>query len=82
VSRKSKSQSTVTTVRPPLLIPKSEAARLLGDVPLNAVDELIKEGHLGRRTVGGVELVRLSDVESFAEKDDPEPVDCSPEFAR
>ncbi len=82
MSKKSKAASTIITERPPLLIPKSEAARLLGDVPLDAVDQLIKEGHIGKRTVGGVELVRLSDVEQFAGKDDPEPVNYTPEFAR
>jgi len=82
VSRKSKAESTVVTVRPPLLVPKTEVARLLGDVPLAAVDELIRQGHLGKRTVGGVELVRLCDVEAFAQRDDPEPVNYSGDFAR
>jgi hypothetical protein len=75
VSAKSRA---VEAVRPPLLIPKSEVARLLGGVPLSVVDQLITEGHLGKRTVGGVELVRLSDVELFAGRDDPEPVNYSP----
>lgn len=51
----------------PLLIPKKEAARILGGVSLRSVDRLIDAGTLPAVTVGGRVLVRRSDLEAFVD---------------
>jgi excisionase family DNA binding protein len=52
----------------PLLVPKKEAARILGGVSLRSVDRLIADGHLPAVTVGGRVLVRRSDLEAFVDR--------------
>ena len=58
----------------PLLVSKDEAARLLGDVPLEVVDQLIREGHLLVRTLAGRTLVRFDRLQLIASERDPEPI--------
>ena len=57
----------------PLLVETEEVARLLS-APVVAVEELIRDGHLGTRTINGKKLVRFEDVLAFVHRDDPQQV--------
>jgi hypothetical protein len=72
MAHKSKTQTEVFLA--PLLVSKQETARLLGNVPLEVVQELIRDGHLQVRTLAGRELVKLSSIELICSERDPEPI--------
>jgi hypothetical protein len=74
MARKNK---TIETGLAPLLVEKSEAARLYSS-PEAVIDELIFTGCLLTRTIAGRTLVRYDRLESFAKERDPEPVHFSP----
>lgn len=57
----------------PLLVEPELVAYLISS-SLPVVEQMIKEGHFGVRTVGGRRLVRFEDVLAFVGRDDPEPV--------
>lgn len=63
------------TVLAPFLVRKEEAARLLGDVPVKVIDELIDAGDLQVHTLLGRELVKLDSIRQIASERDPEPID-------
>jgi hypothetical protein len=69
VARKSKPESELT----PLLVQPEVVARLFS-VTGEDVEKLIREGHLGVRTVNGHRLVRFQTVLEFAGRDDPLPL--------
>ena len=62
----------------PFLVSKAETARLLGDVSIGVVDELIRAGHLQMRTLAGHELVKLDSIRTICNERDPEPIDFPP----
>jgi hypothetical protein len=72
MAHKSKTQKEVFL--PPLLVTKHEAARLLGDLPVEVVQELIRDGHLQVRTLAGRQLVKLASIELICSERDPEPI--------
>jgi hypothetical protein len=57
----------------PLLVPETEAGRLLSSPPED-IQLLIKQGLLGTRTVGERRLVRFSTIVEFAGRNDPQSV--------
>ena len=71
--QKSKTEKPEIVIAP-LLVSKPEAARLLGDVPLEVVQELIRDGHLEIRTLAGREMVKLSSIETICAERDPLPL--------
>jgi len=73
MARKSKTENPEVFIVP-LLVSKDEAARLLGDVPLEVVDELVRDGHLQVRTLAGRELIKFSSIELICSERDPQPI--------
>ena len=69
MARKSKPELQFT----PLLVQPEVVARLFS-VSSEDVEELIREGYLGVRTVNGRRLVRFQTVLEFAARDDPLPL--------
>ena len=73
MSRKSKTETEIETALTPLLVAPEIVARLLSS-PQTTVEQLIKEGYFGTRTVAGRRLVRYADVLEFVARPDPEPI--------
>ncbi|HXA75652.1 MAG TPA: hypothetical protein VNV41_00835 [Candidatus Acidoferrales bacterium] len=64
---------TIETQLPPLLVEPEEVARLISR-PVRVVDELVRIGIFGVRTIDGKKLIRFADVVEFCEREDPEPI--------
>jgi hypothetical protein len=75
MSRKIKTEPC-DTLKPLLIEPELVAYLISSSLPI--VEQLIKEGYFGVRTVKGRRLVRFEDVLAFVGRDDPEPVNFPP----